>query len=196
MCSEDDLAKLKLFLHKTDVHESCIRERNNTKWRLYKLTNLTVFAALLENVPMGCCLKYEEITRQLYHDNLCFFSAFPLNFHGNRQLEEEISKIFNSFTNKMSELSPNQFMRVHMNNIPFVEDLLTLNVLLHEEKIVDGNIIGELAGQNEQKYETIVTLLKNKSYLCYVSNTSAVFQSFGCSNLDILFRKHSNWSDV
>ena len=47
LCTNDDLAKLKYFLNKTDVIESCSRERINTKWRFYKLTNLTVFAALL-----------------------------------------------------------------------------------------------------------------------------------------------------
>ena len=46
-----DLAKLNDFLNKTDVTESCSRERKNTKWRFYKLTNLTVFAALLKDLP-------------------------------------------------------------------------------------------------------------------------------------------------
>ena len=54
VCTHDDLAKLKEFLNKTDVIESCSRERMNTKWRFYKLTNLTVFAASLKDVPMGC----------------------------------------------------------------------------------------------------------------------------------------------
>ena len=53
VCSHEDLAKLKDFLNKTDVTESCSRERRNTKWRFYKMTNLTVFAALLKDVPMG-----------------------------------------------------------------------------------------------------------------------------------------------
>ena len=53
VCTHDDLAKLTDFLNKTDVIESCSRERINTKWRVYKLTNLAVFAALLKDVPMG-----------------------------------------------------------------------------------------------------------------------------------------------
>ena len=47
VCTRDDLAKLKDFLNKTVVIESCSRERLSTKWRFFKLTNLTVFAALL-----------------------------------------------------------------------------------------------------------------------------------------------------
>ena len=54
VCTHDDLAKLKDFLNKTDVIEPCSRERMNKKWRFYKLTNLTVFAALLKDIPMGC----------------------------------------------------------------------------------------------------------------------------------------------
>ena len=45
VCTHDDLAKLKDSLNKTDVIESCSRERLNTKWMFYKLTKLTVFAA-------------------------------------------------------------------------------------------------------------------------------------------------------
>ena len=91
VCTRDDSAKIKDFFNKFDVMESCSRERMNTKWRNYKLTNLTVFADLLKEVPMGCKnavllepllkkptinrLAYEENTRQPYDDNLCFFRA-------------------------------------------------------------------------------------------------------------------------
>ena len=54
VCTHDDLAKLKDFLNQTDVIEFCSRERTNTNWRFYKLTNLTAIAALLKDVPMGC----------------------------------------------------------------------------------------------------------------------------------------------
>ena len=46
---KDDAAKSKEILKKTDVTESCTREWSNTKWNFFKLTNLTIFAAL----PMG-----------------------------------------------------------------------------------------------------------------------------------------------
>ena len=37
-----------------DIVDLCIRERANTKCMFSRLTNLTVFAALLKDVPMGC----------------------------------------------------------------------------------------------------------------------------------------------
>ena len=53
----------------------------------------------------------------------------------------------------MDRLSPNQFKGVHMNDIPFVQDLLTINILLHDIDIVDANIIDELAKRSVQKYD-------------------------------------------
>ena len=52
VCTHDDLAKLKDFVNKTDVIEFCSRERMNTKW-FFKLIYLTLFAALLKDVPIG-----------------------------------------------------------------------------------------------------------------------------------------------
>ena len=139
VCTHDDLAKLKEFLNQTDVIESCNRERMNTKWRFFKLTNLNVFPALLKDVPMGCrnpvlpepllrndttnSLTYEENTRQPYNNNLCLFRALALHMHGNQRLEEKTSKLFILFITKMDGLSPNQFQGVHTNDISSVEDL-------------------------------------------------------------------------
>ena len=208
VCTREDLAKLKSFLNKTDVIESFSRERMNTNWRFYKLTNLTFFAALLKDVPMGYknavlpepllkidrinCLTFEENTRQPYNDNLCLFRALALHLHGNQRLEKETSKIFNSVINKMDGLSPNQLKGVHMNGIPIVEDLLTSNILLYDIDIVDGTIIGELARRSVQKYENTVRLLRYNNHICYVSNINAVFQSFRCPNCDTFFSRTFN----
>ena len=208
VCTLDDLAKLKDFFNKTDVIEFCSRERMNTKWRFYKLTNLTVFAALHKDVPMGfknavlhepllknCtinCLTFEESTRQPYNDNLCLFRALALHLHSTQRLEEETSKLFNLFINKMGGMSADQFQGVHMNDIPIVEDLLTVNILLYDIDIVDGNIVGELARRSVQKYEKTVRLLRYKNHICYVSNINAIFQSFHCPNCDTFFSKTFN----
>ena len=79
-----------------------------------------------------------------------------------------------------------------MNDIPFVEDLLTLNILLYDIDIVDGNIIAELARQSVQKYEDTVRLLRHNNQICYVNNVNAVFQSFRCPNCDNFFSRSFN----
>ena len=212
MSNHDHLAKLKDFPNITDVIEFCSQEGMNTKWRFYKLTNLTVFAALIRDVPMGCkkavlpepllknhtinCLTYEENTRQPFNDNLCLFRALILHMHGNQQLEEKTAKLFNLVINKMDGLSADQFQGVHMNDIPIFGGLLTLNILLYDKDIVDGNIVGELARRSAQKYENTARLLRYNNHICYVNNINAVFQSFRCPNCDIFSTEHSIWSDI
>ena len=168
VCTRDNVAKLKDFLNKTDVIESCSRRRMITKWRFYKSRNLTVFAGLSQTCSNGWrnavslklplrngsinCLRYEENTRQPYNDNLCLFRALALHLLGTQQLEEETSNLFNLFIIELDGLGADYFQGVHMNDIPIVEGLLTLNILLCDIDIVDGNIIGDLARRSVQKY--------------------------------------------
>ena len=105
VCTQADLTNLKDRMQKMDIVVVCTRERANTKWNFYKLTNLTIFTSLLKDVPMGCkdtvlpepllrngnvnCLTYEKNTLQPYNDNFCLFRALALHLHGNKKLEEE-----------------------------------------------------------------------------------------------------------
>ena len=79
-----------------------------------------------------------------------------------------------------------------MNDIPFVEDLLTLKILLYDIDNVDGNIFGELARRRVQKCEYTLRLLKYNNNICYVNNINAVFQSFRCPNCDTFFNRTFN----
>ena len=172
------------------------------------MTNLTVFAALLIDVPMGCkisvlrepllrngtidYLTYEENTRQPHNENLGLFRALALHLHGTHQLDEENSHFFNLFINKEDGLSPNPFQGVTMKDIPIFEDLLTLNILLYAIEIVNRNLIVELAKRSLQKYENTVRLLRYNNHICYVKNINAVFQYFRCPNCDKFFNKTFN----
>ena len=141
---------------------------------------------LLENHTINF-LMFEENTRQPDNEHLCRFRAPALHLHGTQRLEEETSKLFNLFINKMDGLCSDQFQGVHMNDIPFVEDLLTLNIVPYDIDIVDGNIIGEFARRIMQKYNNTVELLRYKNHICYVSNNNAVFQAFRWPNCDTFF---------
>ena len=81
-----------------------------------------------------------------------------------------------------------------MNDIPTIEDLLTLNILMYDIDIVDGNIIGELARRSVQKCEITVRLKRYSNHICYVSNINAVFQVVLIVTL--FWAEHSIWSDI
>ena len=123
---------------------------------------------------------------------MCLFCALALHLNGNQRLEQQTSKIFNLFISKMDGLSGDPFQGVHINDILFVEDLLTLNIVLYDIDIVDGNIIGELARRSVQNYENTVRLLRYNNHICYVNNINAVFQSFRCPICDTFFNRSFN----
>ena len=119
VCTQAAMANLKDTIQKTDIVDICTREKTNTKWKLYKLTNLSFSAASVKDVPMGCketvlpeqhlknhyvnCFTFEKKTRQPYNDNLSLFGALALHLHNNEKLEEETSKNFNVFLNDSEE---------------------------------------------------------------------------------------------
>ena len=122
VCTEENVAKLKEILNKSDDIESSSWRKLNINWRFYKLTNSTVFAALRKDKPMVCkdavspksllkshtvnCLTYAENTRKPYRDNFCLFRAPALELHGIRRLEGETSENFNLFMSRMDGLRP------------------------------------------------------------------------------------------
>ena len=160
MCTQADMTNLKKEMPKMNIVDICKRNRANTKWKLYKFTNLTIYPSLLKVVPTGCkdtvlpepllknhnvnSLTFETNTRQSYNDNICLFRALALHLHGIEKLEEETSKIFNRFLVNSEEGFVSNFQGVHLNVIPNVEDLLQLNVFLYDFDFLHGKLISEL----------------------------------------------------
>ena len=126
--------------------------------RFFKLTNLTIFAALLRDIPMCCkeatlpesllrypsinCLTYEQNTKKTYKDNLCLFRALALHLHGNERLEEETSKLFNLFLVNSTNPDPSKLRGVCMDDIPSVEDLVCINIFINDIDLVTVQWLG------------------------------------------------------
>ena len=208
VCTPAALTNVEDRMQKMDIVDICTRERTNTKWKFYKLTNLTIFASSVRDVPMGCkdtvlpeplltnhnlnCLTFERNTRQPYNDNLCLLRALTLHLHGNEKLEEETSKNFNLFLNNSEERDPSKFQSDPMTDIPKVEDMLQLNIFLYDIDFVDGELIAELAKRSIQKFEESVKLLQSNDHICYVKNINALFKAFRCPPCDTFFSKTGN----
>ena len=208
VCTQTAMTNLKNRMQKLDIVDICARERANKKCKFYKLKNLTVFASLFKDVPMGCkdtvlpetllrnhnvnCLTFEGNTRQPYNDNFCLFKTLALHLHGNEKLQEETSKIFNLFINNSEKGDVSRFQGVHLNDIPRVEDLLQLNIFLYDIDFVDGELIGELCRRSIQKYEKSVTLLRYNNHICYVNKINALLKAFRCTTCDTFSSKTWN----
>ena len=90
LCTKADLIKIQVKVEKFDIVEQCTQERENTKWRFKLITNFTILAALLKNIPMRCLdsvlpeplLKNHSVNcllsnkdKETYKDHLCLFRA-------------------------------------------------------------------------------------------------------------------------
>ena len=206
--TQADMTNLEDRMQKVDIVDVCTRERANTMWKFFKLTNLTNFASLLKDVPIGCkdrilpepllincnvnCLTFQNNTRQPYNDNLCLFRALALHLNGNEKLEEETSKIFNIFLNNCEKREPSKIQGVHMTDIPKVEEMLHLKIVLYDIDFVDGQLIGELCRRSIQKYEKSVKLLRYNNQICYVNKINALLKAFRCTTCDKFFSKTGN----
>ena len=91
----------------------------------------------------------------------------------------------------MDGLSRSQFQGVHMNDIPIVEDLLTLNILLCDIDVVAVNFVGELARRRVRKYESTVRLLQYDNHICYMNNLVQSSNHFAASIKTIFSTEHS-----
>ena len=203
----DDMVKLRENLKKTDVIESCTRERPNTKWRFFKMTNSTIFAALLKDIPMGCidavlpgslsknhtvnCLTKNN-TKQPYNESFYLLRALALHLHGiEKKLDEETSKLFNPFLFNSTNPDPSRLQGVCMDDIPSVEDIVRINTLIYDVDLDDGAMFGELARRNIKRYKKNVQLIRYNSHICHVDNIHALFKSCDTSCVTF-FQKTGN----
>ena len=207
--NKGNMAKMEGILKETDVIESCTKQRSITKWRFFKLTNSTIFAALLRDILMGCkdavllesllnnrtvnCLTYVQNTKKPYKDNLCFFRALALLLHVNdKRLEEETSKLFNLFLINSINPDPSKFKGVCMDDNTSVEGIVGINIFIHDIDLIDGAMAGELARRSIKMYEKNVQLIRYNSHICYVDNIHTLFKAFRCPTCDKYFQKTGN----
>ena len=54
LCSKRQIVSLQERLEKMDMVVTCAQEMENTKWRYALTTDVTIFCALLNSIPMGC----------------------------------------------------------------------------------------------------------------------------------------------
>ena len=204
-----EMAELKEVLKKTDVIESCTKERSNTKWRFFKLTNLTIFAALLRDIPMGCkdavlpesllrnhsinCLTFEKkvqknLTMTIFASSEHLLSTcMEMRDSGKKHQSYSIS-----FLLTVEILTPSKFQGVCMDDIPSGEDLMGINIFIYDIDLIDGAMVGELARRSIKKYEKNVQLIRCNSHICYVDNINALFKAFRYPPCDTYFQKTGN----
>ena len=101
---------------------------------------------------------------------------------------------FRFFKYRIDGLSRNHFQEFRKNNIPVVEDLLTLKIPLCDMEIVSENTL--IVALTKCYKKSAKGLLRYNNNICCVSLFRTVFPSFGFPNLDAFSTKHSIWSKI
>ena len=111
-CTKEDLITIQGEVEVFDIVKQCTQERQNTKWRFKLITNVTIVAALLKNIPIGCphAVLHERLPKnhsvncllsnkdkKPYKDHLCLFRALSMCMNGHKILESRTSKYFTEF---------------------------------------------------------------------------------------------------
>ena len=175
MVTREDLAKTKNLLSATDIIQSCTSERNNTKWKHYKLMNVTNVAALLRTNPMVCkdnilpepLLKNRsiknwqlrillEIHTKIIYPFLDLWRCISEEMRDSRRKHPS----FNLFLEKKCGTDPANGRGVCNEDISTVEGNVRAEIFLYDIDIIDGSMIGDLARRSVGKYYNTVRLIR------------------------------------
>ena len=207
LCSKGDFVSVKDRVEKMDLVETCAQERANKKWRYALTTNVTIFCALLNNVPMGCldAVIPEQLLRrsdvnclvtngygETYKDYLCLFRPVAVHFYGSAELETNEAKFFNDFLHEAGH-DAIIFRGVSMDHLVFVENAIKHNIFLYDIDIEDGDFVGEFARRSTEMYENNINLLRYNNHICYVDDINTFFKRFRYPNCKTLIRRAGNF---
>ena len=90
-----------------------------------------------------------------------------------------------------------------MADIPSVEDIVGINIFIHDIDFIDGAVVGELARRSIKKYEknVQVQLIRCNSHIFLRRQNPCTLQGFPPSNFRYIFSKRlqtwsATWSDA
>ena len=194
LCTKADLITIKGKVEKFDIVEQCTQERQNTKWLFKLIANVTFFAALLKNIPMGCpdavlpepLLKNHYVNcllsnkdKEPYKDHLCLFRALAMYMNGHKDLDSHTSRYFTDFTSK-SGYDPKNFREVSVEDLPFVEEIVQRNIFIYNFDIQEGEYVGELARRSIGRFDKTVNLLRFNKHVIHTNDIDSFFKCFRC----------------
>ena len=208
LCTKVDLITLQGKVEKFDIVEQCTQERQNTKWRFKLITNVTIFAALLKNIPMGCpdsvlpepLLRHTQVNcllsnkdKEPYKDHLCLFRALAMYMNGHNDLDSHTSRYFTDFILKFG-YDPKSFRGVSVEDLPVVEEIVQRNIFIYDFDIQEGEYVGELARRSIGRFDKTVKLLRFNNHIIHTNDIDSFFKCFRCPSCDTFFNKSDNFN--
>ena len=172
------------------------------------ITNVTFFAALLKNIPMGCpdsvlpepLLKNHSVNcllsnkdKEPYKDHLCLFRALAMYMNGRKDLDSHTSRYFTDFISKSGN-DPKNFRGVSVEDLPVVEGIVQRNIFIYDFDIQEGEYVGELARSSIGRFDKTVKLLRFNNHIIHTIDIDSFFKCFRCPSCDTFFHKSDHFN--
>ena len=186
-----------------DIVEQCTQKRQISKWRFKFITNVTIFAALLKNLPMGCpdsvlpepILKNHSVNcllsnkdKEPYKDLLCLFRALAMFMNGHKDVDSHTSRYFTEFISK-SGYEPKNFRGSSVEDLPVVEEIVQRNIFIYDFDIQEGDYVGELTRRIIGRPDKTVKLLRFNIDIIHTNDIDSFFKCVRCPSCDTLFKR-------
>ena len=203
LCMKAYLITIQGKVEKFDIVEQCTQERQNTKWRFKLINNVTIFANLLKNIPMGCpdsvlpdpLLKNHSVNcllsnkdKKPYKDHLCLFRALAIYMNGHDDLDSHTSRYFTEVVSK-SGYDPENFHGVSVEDLPVVEEIVQRNIFIYDFDIQEREYVGELARRSIGRFDKTFKLLRFNNHIIHTNDIDSFFKCFRCPSCDTFFKR-------
>ena len=203
LCTKTDLITIQGKVEKFDIVEQCTQDRQNTKWRFKLITNVTIIAALLKTVPMGCpdfvlseiLLRHTQVNcllsnkdKEPHKDHLCLLRELAMYMSGHIDLDSHTSRYFTEIVSK-SGYDPKKFRGVSVQDLPVVEEIVQRNIFIYDFDIQEGENVGELARRSIGSFDKTVKLLRFNNHIIHTIDIDSFFKRFRCPSCDTFFKR-------
>ncbi len=206
-----DIANIVQRLNDTDVIESVIKNRPDTKWRLEFITNArfqvfsTNFVLGTARTPLPSFIKLNDSVIGLendryglpYNDHLCAFRCLSLYYHKDLKHTSEYfiqwkEYLFSECETDIRELSMKKFEGVQLSQLPYFEECFRLNVHVFDLQPLN---IAVPVFKSTDRYEQTMYLNHYKNHLSYIQNFELYSKQFQCQSCKRIFDHHGNWKN-
>ena len=200
--------RLRLRLHRFDITNYILRQRLDTKWKPYLVTNVR-FVLYHLNYPLGSAeqlpdyitscksivaLVKSRIGKQLYKYHLCAFRCLTVHRgHLTDTLETHVKDLHDKWKEfargKHLDVDPKKFQGLPLHQMVYFERCFYINVNVYHLR--DDNVALTVY-KSRCHYDDTMHINQFDHHLSYISNLSAYTQKYQCGTCERHFCRMDN----
>ena len=186
-------------LENVDIEELSLRQRPDTKWKPFMLTNLTYFVyplgysfgnglvpSYIKNNRAIVSLDINPHTKRVYDDELCIFRALACHFNeGKIPLQKDVKEHAKSWC-ASEKVSLKNFAGIAYSDFPKFENFFRIKLKVFEMSEYGSAVPIYLS---DARFQDTLYLNLFENHLSYISNFELYAKKYECSNCSKMFKR-------